>query len=552
MSKQTPKNQKSGSKNENLIVMIVAAVLAAALIAFAVFTVMKTFRNDNPSAEGTTGSTAPTVDAAAEGEKLKNTIALTLGDHQLNAVDLNYYYIDIVNQFCNEYYYYILYMGIIDTTKPLNQQFYDEEKNITWADYFLGVAEDGIKSTYLLCDLAEKAGFQLSDAERDYLDSIPEALETYAKQNKFGDANSYLVKTYGYGADIDSYMAYTERALLADAYYSHYAASLGYTPEQIDTFQSKNPQKYSSFNFASYYLSTDKFLTGGVEGSDGKVTYTDEQKAAAIEAATAAVESMKSGNCESLEAFNALILAMDVNSSLTSVSITENKDVLYSSVDSLFQEWICSTERTFGDITVIAKTTTSGTGDDKVTTINGYYILWFGGINDNSFALKDVRHLLVMFKDKDGKTYNDGVTSFTDEQKAAAKAEAEKLLDSWKAGEMTEESFIQLVIKHSADTGSASKGGLYEKVYPGQMVAGFEAWCYDESRQYADTGLVESVFGYHIMFFVGDSDITFRDYMITNEMRSEDLAKWHNDLVSSVEIVEVCLDYCKLDMKLGG
>lgn len=552
MSKQTPKNQKSGSKNENLIVMIVAAVLAAALIAFAVFTVMKTFRNDNPSAEGTTGSTAPTVDAAAEGEKLKNTIALTLGDHQLNAVDLNYYYIDIVNQFCNEYYYHILYMGIIDTAKPLNQQFYDEEKNITWADYFLGVAENGIKSTYLLCDLAEQAGFQLSDAERDYLDSIPEALETYAKQNKFGDANGYLVKTYGYGADIDSYMAYTERALLADAYYSHYAASLGYTPEQIDTFQSKNPQKYSSFNFASYYLSTDKFLTGGVEGSDGKVTYTDEQKAAAIEAATAAVESMKSGNCESLEAFNALILAMDVNSSLTSVSITENKDVLYSKVDSLFQEWICSTERTFGDITVIAKTTTSGTGDDKVTTINGYYILWFGGINDNSFALKDVRHLLVMFKDKDGKTYNDGVTSFTDEQKAAAKAEAEKLLDSWKAGEMTEESFIQLVIKNSADTGSASKGGLYEDIYPGQMVAGFEAWCYDESRQYADTGLVESVYGYHIMFFVGDSDITFRDYMITNEMRSEDLAKWHNNLVSSVEIVEVCLDYCKLDMKLGG
>ena len=554
MSKQNPKKQNAATKRENTIVMIIAAVLAVALVVFATITVVNTIRKDNPSADGTTGggTTAPTIDAAAEGEKLKNTIALTVGDHQLNAVELNYYYTEIVNQFYSEYYYYILYLGMIDTKKPLNEQYYDEEKKVTWADYFLGVAEDGIKSTYMLCDLAEKEGFTLSKEEQNYLTTMRQSIEDYAKQYKYADVNSYLVDYFGYGADIDSYMAYTERALLADAYYSHYADSLEYTEEQLREFESSKMHQYHSYNFATYYLSTDKFLTGGVEGSDGKVTYTDEQKAAAIEAATAAVESMKNGSCESLEAFNAMILGMEVNSSLTSVSITENKDILYSKVDTLFQEWVCSADRSFGDVTVIAKTTTTGTGDDAVTTINGYYILWFNGINDNQFALKDVRHLLVLFKDKDGKTYNDGVSTFTDEQKAAAKAAAEKLLAEWKAGEMTENSFSQLVIKNSEDPGSAANGGLYQYIYPGQMVKNFQDWCYEEGRQFADTGLVESVYGYHIMFYVGDSDITYRDFMVQNDLRNADLSKWHEDLVSSVEVVEVCLDYCKLNMKLGG
>ena len=553
MSTQNPKKDSAAAKRENLIVMIVAAVLATVLIVFATITFVNTFRKDNPSGDGTTaGPTNPTVDAAAEGQKRKDTIALTIGEHQLNAVEVNYYYTEVINKFVNDYYYYIAYMGLIDTTKPLNEQYYDEEKTTTWADYFLDLAEESIKSTYMLCDLAEAAGFTLPEEDRKVLDSIEESIEYYAQQNKYSDVDSYLVSFFGYGSDLASYLAYSERAMLADAYYTHYANSLEYTVDDLTAFEADKKHQYNSYTYASYYLSADKYLTGGVEDSDGKITYTDEQKAAAAEAAKVAAEALNGTNCDSLETFKSTILGMDVNASLDSVSVTENKDVLYGSVDSKYQEWLKSDERVFGDVAIFAKTTTSGSGENAVETVNGYYIVWFGGVNDNQFALKDVRHLLVMFKDKDGKTYSDGITSFTDEQKATAKAAAEKLLEQWKSGEATESAFIQLAIKNSEDTGSAANGGLYEDIYPGQMVENFEAWCYEEGRQFGDTGLVESPYGYHIMFFVGDSDITFRNFMLEYDLRSSDLNEWHNNLLESAQVTEVNLEYVDMDMKLSG
>lgn len=532
---------------KNLVLLIVAIVAVVCLCVAAVIFVIHTIQNDNP-----TEPTQSTTDTVALGEQMKNTIAMTVGDHSLNAVELNYFYMEIVNSFCNEYYYYIYYYGMIDVNKPLNEQYFDEEAKTTWADYFLGVAKENIKSTYLLCDLAKENGFTLPEAEQESLASLQESIEYYTEYYKYDSVNSYLEDVFGYGSDLESYLAYTERAMLADAYYSHYANSLSYTDEQLRDFEKEAPHEYNAYSYAVYFLDATKFRTGGTEDSDGKITYTDEQIAAAIQAAEEAANALKGNICNDLEAFNDLILSMDINSNLDSVSITEKTDVLYAGIDAAFQEWIIEEGRAKGEIAVFPKTSKTGEGENAKEITDGYYILWFGGVNDNEFALKDVRHILVLFKNADGKTYSDGVSTFTDEQKATAKAEAERLLAEWQAGEMTEDSFAALATKKTEDPGSAATGGLYEKIYPGQMVASFEDWCFDAARQVGDTGLVESVYGYHIMFFVGDSDITYRDYMITYSLRSADLEIWHEELVASEELVEVCLDYCKLDMKLSG
>ena len=85
-----------------------------------------------------------------------------------------------------------------------------------------------------------------------------------------------------------------------------------------------------------------------------------------------------------------------------------------------------------------------------------------------------------------------------------AKAQAEKLLEQWKSGDMTKESFALLALAYSADAGSYYNGGLYENVTEGRMVASFNDWCFDESRQPGDTEIVETTYGYHVMYFVGD------------------------------------------------
>lgn len=545
INKETNAEKNGPVSQKNLITLIIVIALAVCLCAAAIIAVVQTVRNDNPTEPSTENS-------EALAEEARNTIALTVGDHQINAVELNYYYTETLNQFLQEYYYYIYYYGMIDTAKPLNEQYFDKDKGITWADYFLDMAKDNIKSTYMLCDMAEAKGFTLPESEKAYMDTLRDSIEAYAVQYEYDTVDSYVADIFGYGADFESYMAYFERGLLADAYYSHYAESIEYTDAQIREFETGKEHEYNAYSFSTYFLDPAKFLTGGTEGSDGKVTYTDEQIAASIEAAREAAEALAGSKCENLEAFTDLILGMEVHAALDSINVKEQNDVFYTEIDAAFQEWIISKDRVFGEVAVIPSITTSGEGDEAVETITGYNIIWFAGVNDNTMMLKDVRHILVMFKDDNGKTYNDGVTKFTDAQKAAAKAEAEALLEQWKSGAATEDSFAALATEKTADGGSKATGGLYENIYPGQMVENFEAWCYDETRKHGDTGLVESVYGYHIMFFVSDSDLSFRDYMITYTMRTEDLNKWHTSLTENVQLTVLCLDFCPMDQTLGN
>jgi len=114
-----------------------------------------------------------------------------------------------------------------------------------------------------------------------------------------------------------------------------------------------------------------------------------------------------------------------------------------------------------------------------------------GGLTRDSRYV-DVRHILVQVADEG-----------TGEDWAACEAAAQQILDTWLAGEKTEESFAALAKEKSQDPGSNTNGGLYENVYKGQMVEPFETWCFDESRTYGDYGLVKTSYGYHVMYYVG-------------------------------------------------
>ena len=121
-----------------------------------------------------------------------------------------------------------------------------------------------------------------------------------------------------------------------------------------------------------------------------------------------------------------------------------------------------------------------------------------------------VRHILVEVEE-------DAEQSVWDE----ALAEAEAILQEWKDGKATEVSFSVLAGEHSDDPGSAEYGGLYEAIYPGQMVEAFEEWSFDESRQPGDTGIVQTPYGYHIMYFVEQGDYIYWRTLASANLRSE-------------------------------
>ena len=128
------------------------------------------------------------------------------------------------------------------------------------------------------------------------------------------------------------------------------------------------------------------------------------------------------------------------------------------------------------------------------------------GITMDSGKYYAVRHILI--EPKGGETAEDGSTTYTDAQWEACRMEAQAILDQWLAEDGTEEGFAALAAQLSTDGGSAENGGLYEGLTSStNFVTEFKEWYLDESRVPGSSGLVKSVYGYHIMFFSGSEEI---------------------------------------------
>ena len=52
------------------------------------------------------------------------------------------------------------------------------------------------------------------------------------------------------------------------------------------------------------------------------------------------------------------------------------------------------------------------------------------------------------------------------------------------------------------------------------MVPTFNDWCFDESRQEGDTGIVKTDYGYHVMYFVG-SKLLWTQYARSDYAREQ-------------------------------
>ena len=392
-------------------------------------------------------------------------------------------------------------------------------------------------------DAAEASGYTLPADKKEALDAELASLDLYAAMYGYSNADGYLKAMYGNGASKKTYTEYCEKNTLASAYYAAYADTLTYEDADLRAKEADNFNAYSSYTYNYYYLAASRFLTGGTTDAEGNTTYSDAETAASVAAAEAAAKALTAAEITDAAAFDAAIAALEINKDTTAVS-TANTDTLYSSINTVYAQWLADSSRKAGDTAYFE----SAAGD----TVNGYYVVMFQSATDNAFALKNVRHILVTpeHNHEDGETHAEGET-YSEEELAAAKATAEEILSQWKAGEATEESFAALANEKSAD-GDGTTGGLYENVYPGQTVQNFNDWCYDESRKAGDTGIVESTYGYHVMYFVGDSATTYRDFQIENDLRNSDLETWYAGIVEEMSQTAGNTAYIRKDLVLNA
>jgi len=554
------------------------------------------------------------------------THAVTVGSHKLSITDFSYYYVDAINShyttLAESYGQYAQYMLGFSMGKPLDEQIQDKETGASWADYFMDEALKNAKSVYVLYDLAISKGHKMTAEEEGKLKDAINDIKHEAKDQKVSE-NKLLKRIYGDGADKKSYEKYLKDSFLANSYYNKYQEDLKatYTDEDLRKYEAEKLHEYNSYTFATYLVEVKNYLPKLESGKE----YTKEQREAALAAAKADAEALKSATSQGLEAFETAIKALEINKDKKDVSYTHSKAIRYGmlSYESISDEiidWMAEKDRKDGDhdyfekleCTITdkdhvhetkdehdhdhdhdddsdstnesdptngttastapsdgAKTGTTGTTaandgttgttgatsgtDDKkdedkkdecVEETTGFYVVYLEKIDPNQMKLVNVRHILLDYTqvdlDEDGKP--------TKEAQEAVKKKAEDLLNKWKAGEKTSASFAQLAKDNSMDPGSASEGGLYEEVYPGQMVENFNDWCFADGRLSGDTGIVESDYGWHIIYFESYCDINFRDFMITNDKLGEEMEDWYEELLKTITATKVDLKRMKWDI----
>ena len=258
--------------------------------------------------------------------------------------------------------------------------------------------------------------------------------------------NQYLTNVFGNNLITESvYGDQLMRMLQFDAYANAHAGSLSYDEAKLEETYAANPNDYDKVSYESVTISGTAPSTTDEEGNT--VEPTEEETAAAKEAAKSKADDMLASFRSGSE-LGALAEAQDA-------TYNENDRASYSAGSAL-SEWLFDDARTAGDSAVVESGST-------------YYVVVFHDRFREEYDSINVRHILVQPSTGTLSSEDEGYDEEQSQLSADAKLKAEELLEQWRSGEATEESFATLAMQESTD-GSKYDGGLYSRVCQGDMV----------------------------------------------------------------------------------
>lgn len=424
----------------------------------------------------------------------KNKVVATVGDQDYTVTELGFYFYPSYNYMSN------LFGGTVDadTAASIRQQ-----------------ALDSLHQYAALYTAALKDGYTVDDNIQAQVDGSVEQIRNYAAQN--GTTFSvYLRSSYGpYMTEKVLRECLTQQAV-ANAYYSDHADSLTYDKAQLESYYDEHKDELDSFTYSAAFINGEAVSSTDADGNT--VDPTDAEKATAMSVAKATAEDLAQ-QAEAGGDFDALaeeFAGRDDKSSFKAET-TALGSALTSALNADCTAWLTDAARESGDITTIE------------VADSGYWVVKFVDrfLNEDSYGSADIRHILVLADVADGET------TPTQEAMDAAKAEAQRILDEFAAGEQTPETFGELAKQYSEDPGSKDNGGLYAGVTPTtSFFTGFLDWIFADGRQIGDTGLVENTqegqSGWHVMYL---QDHTVAWAATANStLKSNDLSAWLEEL----------------------
>lgn len=394
--------------------------------------------------------------------------------------------------FNNNYQSYaqtLQYLGV-DTSKPLKSQscpYLSEEG--TWFDYFVAMTKDYTKNILALCEGANKAGITLDDADKADIDSSLGQLKSAASSSGYA-VNQYLAALTGVGVNIKDVEKCMELTALASKYRTAYVEGLSYTDDEISAYADANPDKINGVDYYAYTIKTTDIAEKDADGNpvgdateNASLLYAEAEKLAAAKTSDEFISLIRAymADKKSMEEAD---IDSEVESAFTRHALKSN---LAAVADWAF-------EAKAGDTYI------SGNNGDSTLAV---YFLAKEAYRDET-PTRNVRHILFS-----SDTYKD------DTEVKAAYAE-------WESAGFTEEKFLELEKKYNEDTGSSENGGLYENVTVGSTVNEFNAWLFDDARKAGDHDIVESSYGWHIMYYVGEGDSVTWKSTAKDDMMDDD------------------------------
>lgn len=372
-----------------------------------------------------------------------NGTYIEVAGEKVSRLEFDYHYNLMKNSYITQNSYYLSMFGIDLSKDPASQMYNDQ---LTFQDYFEQMAVQNIAENKALRDQMKAAGFTY-DASAEYA-KYEEAMKEGASAQGITE-KAYIQQLYGTYATASRVKGFIIENMELGAYYEHVSEEKAPSEAEIKAYYEENADSYDSVDYRILTVNAElptepteladpvdeTESAEGTEGTDADKAYTPSE--AEVEFAMGEAKDKADAALKDISASGEL-----------------QENVKKNAIATQLRDWLFDSERKAGDSTVIENTAS-----------HLYYVVEFVNRYLDQTPTADARIIIL------------GADSETT---------ADAVLEEWKSGPATEDSFAELADKY----GSSAEGGLYEGLTAGSMTDTLAAWIFDSARTGGETAVV--------------------------------------------------------------
>lgn len=422
---------------------------------------------------------------------------VVINGEEVNKVEFDYVYNTSKNNYITQYGSYLSYFGL-DTSKDLSTQMYSD--TLTWQDYFEQNAVESLKQNKALMAEAKAAGFTYDTT--DEYNTFKETIKTSAAAAGVSD-KEYVRSIYGSYATMGRIEEYVKNDMVMNAYYQKLQEDNAPSDDEIQSYYEENKATYDSVDYRLTTIEADlptepTELADPVEETAADTTGTTDGTTATDTTQDTAYQPSDAEIAKAMD--DAKVLADDAEQTVAKDGEAHENEKK-SSVNYMISDWLFDDARKAGDTTVI-------TNDNS----HCYYVVAFEKRYLDETPSADVR-VIVPTEDKTG----------------------EEILEEWKNGAATEDSFAELCKKYTQDTSAVENGGLFEQVTKTGMTEELSNWIFDSSRQAGDTVAITASDTTYVLYYIGQDQPEWK-INIKNTLVSDTMSQHMQDITADVTV----------------